>query len=186
MVGRATPTAAGEGDPIRMGQWNYARGTHTQLQTKSSGSAFRVIQLSGSFALRGDAESGRGVMGVAGSQGTGVWGYSPDHRGVFGRSDEGVAVYAESSGGTGAYAFGRVAVLANGRDVGIDARGGDLAAIFRDPVRFTSFLEIESVLEPETPNPDRTRMFTRVNGSSKIEVCVKFPSGAVQVIATEP
>ena len=107
MVGRATPAVAGEGDPIRMGQWNYARGTHTQLQTNSSGSAFRVIQLSGSFALRGDAESGRGVMGVAGSQGTGVWGYSPDHRGVFGRSDKGVAVYAESSGGTGTYAFGR-------------------------------------------------------------------------------
>jgi hypothetical protein len=185
MVGRATPIAAGEGDPIRMGQWNYARGTHTQLQTKSSGSAFRVIQLSGSFALRGDAESGRGVMGVAGSQGTGVWGYSPDHRGVFGRSDEGIGVRSESRKGIASHAWGRTAILADGEDIGIDARG-DLAGVFRGPVRFNSFLEIESIPEPDTPNLDRTRMFTRVNGSLKIEVCVKFPSGAVQVIATEP
>lgn len=45
-------------------------------------------------------------------------------------------------------------------------------------------------LEERTGSPDgvtdRAYLFTRDAGNGKTQVCVKFPSGAVQVIATEP
>jgi hypothetical protein len=93
-IGRVAPAEAAAGDPIRMGRLNKAGGTSTELQTKTSQAAFKAVQLGGGAALRGEATSGRGVMGVAGPDGTGVYAYSPDHYGVFARTaDAGVGVF---------------------------------------------------------------------------------------------
>lgn len=40
--------------------------------------------------------------------------------------------------------------------------------------------------DPPTPALNTARLFMRDNGSGKTQFCVKFPSGAVQVIATDP
>jgi hypothetical protein len=199
MVGRATPTTAGEGDPIIIGQTNYGRGTHTQLQTNSNGAALTVTQLSSSNGIRGESTSGRAVVGVAGLDGTGIWGESPNYRGVYGRAvDSGIGVYGECRGhgygvvgesldGTGVHAIGRTAIVAEGYGLGMDVRGSYLAARFQMGVRFQSFLDIEHrSAEPEAPNPKRVRLFVRLNESSKQEVCVKFSGGAVAILATEP
>jgi hypothetical protein len=46
--------------------------------------------------------------------------------------------------------------------------------------------EFNEVSAPPNAPADRARMFVRDNGSGKTQLCVIFPTGAVQVIATEP
>ena len=41
-------------------------------------------------------------------------------------------------------------------------------------------------LAPEIPGPDTSRLYLRDDGTGKSQLCVRFPSGAVQVISTEP
>ncbi len=45
-------------------------------------------------------------------------------------------------------------------------------------------------IEERTGDPDgvtdRAYLFSKDNGAGKTQICVKFPSGAVQVLATEP
>lgn len=51
----------------------------------------------------------------------------------------------------------------------------------------TTFLEMtEQSADPDAPGLNRGRLFLRDNGSGKTELCVRFPTGAVQVLATEP
>jgi hypothetical protein len=50
-----------------------------------------------------------------------------------------------------------------------------------------SFQEIiEVTLEPPAPAANRARLFLRDNGGGKTQLCVKFSTGAVQVISTQP
>lgn len=39
---------------------------------------------------------------------------------------------------------------------------------------------------PTIPAPNRARVYARDNGSGKTQLVVQFPTGAVQVLATEP
>ena len=43
----------------------------------------------------------------------------------------------------------------------------------------------EMLPEPSAPDPNMVRLFARDNGSGKTQLCVRFATGAVQVIATE-
>ncbi len=92
-IGRVAPAEAAAGDPIRMGRLNRARGTSTELQTSTSKPAFWARQLGGGHAIRAEAETGRAVMARAGSNGTGVWAFSPDHFAIHGESNIGYAGY---------------------------------------------------------------------------------------------
>ena len=56
-------------------------------------------------------------------------------------------------------------------------------ALWRSP----NYQEMISVgLDPGAPTPGRARLFMRDNGSGKTQFCVRFASGAVHVLATEP
>jgi len=48
------------------------------------------------------------------------------------------------------------------------------------------YMEMSEVAAPAAPGADKARLFVRDNGSSKSQLCVIFPTGAIQVIATEP
>jgi len=51
----------------------------------------------------------------------------------------------------------------------------------------TGFLEMrEQTADPAAPSVSQGRIFVKDNGSGKSQLCVRFNSGAVQVIATEP
>jgi hypothetical protein len=50
---------------------------------------------------------------------------------------------------------------------------------------YLEFLAEQSV-DPTAPAANGARMFTKDNGAGKTQLCVRFASGAVQVIATEP
>ena len=47
-------------------------------------------------------------------------------------------------------------------------------------------IEIKEMADPPAPAANAARLFVRDNGSSKTQLCVRFATGAVQVIATEP
>lgn len=53
-----------------------------------------------------------------------------------------------------------------------------------------SYLELEEPEnEPDAPaagTVGHARLYVRVNGANKLELCVRFQSGAAQIIATEP
>jgi hypothetical protein len=47
-------------------------------------------------------------------------------------------------------------------------------------------LALRAVETEPKPKPDHVTVFVRVNGSSKTELCVQHPTGAVDVLSTEP
>lgn len=49
-----------------------------------------------------------------------------------------------------------------------------------------AFIEQVEGSDPSAPASNKSRLFTRDNGSGKTQLCVRFATGAVQVIATEP
>lgn len=44
----------------------------------------------------------------------------------------------------------------------------------------------EQASDPAAPATNTARFFSRDNGSGKTQLCVRFPTGAIQIIATEP
>jgi hypothetical protein len=49
-----------------------------------------------------------------------------------------------------------------------------------------TFVEMTEQTDPAAPGANRGRLYVRDNGAGKSQLCVRFASGAVQVIATEP
>jgi hypothetical protein len=185
---RVDPAAAAVGDPIRMGRLNKASNTETTLQATTGHPAYLVNQRGLGPAVKGVATSGRAVMGVAGSDGTGVWAYSPDHYAVHAECLQGTAVKAES-GDTAILASGGLyGVMAlTGSGVALYARGLDgHAGVFQGPMSLEGYQDIGERADPGAPASDFARLFARDDGTGKTQLCVRFPTGAVQVIATEP
>lgn len=50
----------------------------------------------------------------------------------------------------------------------------------------TSFFEASEISDPDAPAANKGRLYFRDNGGGKTQLVVRFPTGAVQVIATEP
>jgi hypothetical protein len=79
---------------------------------------------------------------------------------VIGESPAGIGLYGISSSGYAGYFAGKV---------------------------FTNkFHEMQEMSTPAAPIANRARLFVRDNGLGKTQLCVRFPTGAVQVIKTEP
>lgn len=65
--------------------------------------------------------------------------------------------------------------------VGAPAGTGELMAT-DDSV----YLRMTEGVDPGAPSAGDCRLFAKDNGSGKMQLCVRFPSGATQVLATEP
>jgi hypothetical protein len=184
---RVDPVAAAPGDALRIGRTNHAGGTSTELRSQDSTPTFRAVQSGRGAALRAEATSGRAVMATAGSAGTGVWAFSRNHIGVRGRTEGrgSAALLGETLDGTGVYG-------ASTNGVGIHGVAGQTgwAGMFNSRVRIHQYVEIDGQAVFDVPPPthsSRARVFVRVNqGTQRHELCVQFPEGEPQVIATEP
>jgi hypothetical protein len=102
------------------------------------------------------AVDGVGVAGLA--SGRGVEGVSTIGRGVNGFSTSGPGVYGSSGSGYAVVAAGRVSI--------------------------SQFVDVLAMTAPANPGANTARLFARDNGG-KTELCVIFPTGAIQVIKTE-
>lgn len=60
----------------------------------------------------------------------------------------------------------------------------DAAGNMRQPVG--SHIEMKERTDPAAPAADTARLYVRDNGSGKTQLVVRFPTGAIQVVATEP
>ena len=178
-AGRLDPAQAAAGDPIRMGQLNKAGGTSTTLQTGSTGAALRVVQLHGSSAVRAESTSGRAVQALAGQDGTGVWGFSPNHRGVLGRTETGWGVIAQAFEANGvalsAFAFAPEAMALE--TFGPSNLSGDVRIL-------QGRLTLDTFGTPPAPTNGATLFVD--SSAGKRRLAVRFPTGDVQVLATEP
>ena len=178
---RVSPAEAAAGDPIRMGRLNRSGGTQTVLQTDNSGAGLLVRQASGAPAIRGEATTGRAVVGVAEPNGIGVWGSSPNDVGVYGSTISGSGVLGAAEGGRGVYGYSTTGTGV----VGFSA-SGPYAGDFQGKLHVHGYQDIDELAgDPLAPGPSMARLFARDNGSGKTQLCVRFPTGAVQVIAAE-
>jgi hypothetical protein len=187
-IGRAAPADAAAGDPIRMGRLNRASGSSTTLQTSTSQPALRAVQLGSGNALRAEATNGRAVMAVAGNSGTAVRAFGTNHYGVHADVGNGVAVFGDAAGsgqGVAGFSVNGLGLQGWGK-VGLLASGWDRAADFEAPTLFWSWQDLKQISDPPAPTNNNVRVFARQNISGKQELCVRFETGAVQVIATEP
>jgi hypothetical protein len=128
-----------------------------------------------SGAATSDTGAAAGVYGVsASSLGFGVYGHttasSTGGTGVLGIADG-------TGGGYGGQFFGSTAIYAEADEGGIAAQLEGLV-IMHGPERLIP------ITDPG--NTPGASLYARTNGSDKVELCVVFPSGAVQVLATEP
>ncbi len=48
------------------------------------------------------------------------------------------------------------------------------------------FIEFIEMTDPAAPTNTHSRLYTRLNGGGKTELCVRFNTGAIQILATEP
>ena len=110
-----------------------------------------------------------GVQGTSGNSlpgaraKTGVYGYAEQDifsSGVYGDSPAGVGVRGHTTTGYAGYFEGRVYTNA--------------------------FYEMTEVAIPAAPLSNRARLFVRDNGSGKTQLCVRFHTGSVRIISTEP
>lgn len=64
----------------------------------------------------------------------------------------------------------------------LEASGSTLR--IRQPV--STFIELAEMADPAAPSANEARLYVRDNGAGKTQLVVVFPTGSVQVIATEP
>lgn len=50
----------------------------------------------------------------------------------------------------------------------------------------TKFVEMTEIVAPTAPSANKGRLFMQDNGAGKTQLVVRFPTGAIQVIATQP
>ena len=127
------------------------------------------------YAVRAVANgSGPGVIGIsgfsAGQSGTGVTGQST------GAGGDSVGVAGASANGWGGSFLGNQGLYA-------EATSSGWAGQFVGDVQVAGHQEFITGTDPASTTG--AKLYVRDNGG-KLELCVKFPTGAVQVIATEP
>jgi hypothetical protein len=94
---------------------------------------------------------------------TGVYGYAA-------QDANSVGVRGESADGFGLYG---------------KATGTGFAGYFNGKTFMSQFVEIAEMTTPAAPGGNRARLFVRDDGLGKTQLCVRFPTGAVKVLATE-
>jgi hypothetical protein len=92
--------------------------------------------------------------------GIGVMGTSSSGTGVWGNSPAGHGLHGQSSSGYAGYFAGKVYT--------------------------TRFYELTEINPPAAPGVNKARLFLKDNGSGKTQLCVRFHTGAVKVLATQP
>jgi hypothetical protein len=136
-----------------------ANGNYGVWATNSAaGIAIQGYAVSTGCGVRGTSPSGMGVNGSSGSY-VGVAGYSDSNDGVQGVSTTGFGVHGLS---TSSY-----------------------AGYFDGPVYGKTHVDLAETATPTAPAANTARLFVRDSGG-KTQLCVLFPTGAIQVLAIEP
>jgi hypothetical protein len=193
LLARNTSATPGAGAAVRA-----EGGTNTAVQARTSGASRYAVDgrnaavAGGAIGIYGESNSLDGV-GVRGQNNAGG-------AGVHGNADDGVGVRGSSVNAPGVQGFSNVHAGVQGTSIdhdgvegtstnayGVYARSSNSYACYLDGSTFAGgYLDVSKISAPAAPEPDAARLFVRDNGSAKLQLCVLFPTGAAQVIATEP
>jgi hypothetical protein len=200
-IGRASPVHAADGDPVLLGFVNTA--TQETVVGNSSGGHGLSGQASGTgIGLDGWGVSGFGVRGVSNAD-AGVYGLSYGDNstaGVWGNSlgaVPGVGVRGSTASSTAVYGFcGTGSIPLPPNNVGVYGRSSaghgvhgktdsGFAGYFEGKVYTSKFVEMPEVTAPAAPGGNKARLFVRDDGSGHTQLCVRFNTGGVKVLATQ-
>ena len=189
-IGRASPVRAGIDGDVVLGDTNTAT-TVTKITNTSGGNALWGDVPSGTGIL-GSSANGAGVGAIGGSStrgalegrsngnATGVFGFSGSGNGPAVRAKTGVYGYAAQDSS----ALGVTGETTAGHGVhGIATTG--YAGYFAGKVYTTKWYEMTEVTVPAAPSANRARLFVKVNGSGLTQLCVRFNTGTIKVLATQ-
>jgi hypothetical protein len=210
-IGRGSPVRGAEGQAVVVGG-DYAASTATGFTTTTANALYGTS--SSGIGVLGDSDSLIGVSGHSGSD-AGVFGHSVLNIGVHGRSlsnnqpgtlgqsaNNSTGVLGASGADvpvpaakakTGVYGYAAQDNASQGvwghSPAGngvVGSTGTGYAGYFSGKVYSTQFYELSEIGTPAAPAPNRARLFVKDNGAGKTQLCVRFHTGAVQVIKTEP
>lgn len=74
----------------------------------------------------------------------------------------------------------------SGGSVGVNLTGPTRKLDVGGTIGLTEYVEFTEMSEPAAPSSNMARLYVKDNGSGKTQLCVRFATGAVQVLATEP
>jgi hypothetical protein len=81
----------------------------------------------------------------------------------------------------------------SGRSVGLSVNGTSILSITGTAVNYgvtlalgTNYVELSEMTAPAAPAANKARLYCVDNGAGKTQLAVIFPSGAAQILATEP
>ena len=179
-IGRVSPMRAAQGDPMIVGSFNTAAQT-TELQATEGHTAFAVTSIGAGITVETTSAFLAPVAGRSLGNSTGVQGYSGTAALPAAKAKTGVYGYAaQDNASQGVWGH---SPAGNGV-VGSTSSG--FAGYFSGKVYSTQFYELSEIGTPAAPAPNRARLFVKDNGAGKTQLCVRFHTGAVKVIVTEP
>jgi hypothetical protein len=174
------------------GVYGCSGNTHPSGKPKTGVYGF-AAQDTGSFGVVGESSAGVGVcgrstgisqpalLGQSTGHGTGVLGFSSGGGSQpAAKAKTGVYGYAAQDGGS----FGVVGESPDGIGV-YGASGTSFGGFFAGKVYTTKWYELGEVATPPAPAANKARLFVRDNGAGKTQLCVRFATGTVKVLATE-
>jgi len=211
VIGRADPVRA-EGQIIHVGdEWNDATSLTKVQNSANNVDVFQASSSAGgrgilgtsvfSYGVQGSSTSSIGVLGASGSE-SGVYAISSATAkpAAVGRSDGNSTGVEGVSGGnvpaakanTGVFGYAIQDTAATGvrgeSTIGVGVRGKattGYAGFFDGRVFTTRYYELAEITTPNAPAANQLRLFARDSGG-KTQLCVRFNTGAVQVIKTQP
>lgn len=71
----------------------------------------------------------------------------------------------------------------------LELQDGGVTRLLMKDERLTlssSDMEFDEITDPAAPAANKARLYAKDNGAGKTQLVVRFPTGAVQVLATEP
>jgi hypothetical protein len=212
-IGRPQVAQGHDVEDVRLGGTN-AETTQTWISnTTNTNAVFGAYSTSSGTAVYGSSNTGFGLggistssVGVYGNSSTsiGVSGFSNSLTGVSGYSNgtihpatvghsagdstgvqgySGAATLPSAKAKTGVYGYANQDASAKGV-VGQSSKG--FAGFFIGKVYTTKFHEMKEISAPAAPGANKARLFLKDNGSGKTQLCVRFSTGAIQVVATQP
>jgi len=212
-LGRATQVRAGVDGDVVLGGDNVSPET-TSITKNGAGDVFATHSDTGdcingyagsSTAVYGTSLSGTGTFGGS-TSGIGLYGFTStsakpasygqsagNGTGVLGHSNNGVApIPPAAKPKTGVFGYAAQDTSARGvwgeSPAGIGLYGRTttgFAGYFQGKVFMSSFQEMIEVATPAAPGANRARLFVRDNGAGKTQLCVRFPTGSVKLLAQE-